>query len=216
MFKYHLIKDAVILLIIAASLYIGWKAYEYGTTKFNHFERTLTEMGTGISIDNQRKAKIAKGTEMIMSRNPKLAYEIAINYSETFVDEADKYPNVDFVLLIAIASKESEFRDKIKSPVGARGIMQIMPMTAMDMCEYLRMTYADTMLFDAKYNIRLGARYINQLMTRFDNDTAAVIAAYNGGESTGAKYKAGLPIFEETQKYIPAVLKFKKEYSKLL
>ena len=216
MFKYHLIKDTIILAIIAASLYIGWKAYEYGNTKFSHFERTLTEMGTGISIDNQRKAKIAKGAEMILSRNPKLPYEIAINYSELFVDEADKYTNVDFVLLISIASQESAFKYKVQSPVGAKGLMQIMPMTAMDMCEYLRMTYADSMLFDAKYNIRLGARYINQLMIRFDNDTAAAIAAYNGGEGAGAKYKAGLPIFEETQKYIPAVLGYKKKYSKLL
>lgn len=216
MFKYHLIKDAVILLLIAALVFVGWKVYEYGNSKFNHFEKSLTEMGTGISIDNQRKAKIQKGTEMIMSRNPKLPYEVAINYSEAFVDEADKYTNVDFVLLIAIASKESAFNDSAKSPMGAQGLMQIMPLTAMNMCEYLRMTYADTMLFDAKYNIRLGARFVNQLMTRFNNDTAAVIAAYNGGESTGAKYKAGLPIFEETKKYIPAVLGYKKKYSKLL
>lgn len=216
MFKYHLIKDILICAIFISVAYLGWFGFNHYASRMNHFEKSLTEMGTGISIDNQRKAKIQKGTEMILSRNPKLPYEIAINYSEAFIDEADKYPNVDFVLLIAIASKESAFIDNAQSPVGAKGIMQLMPMTAMNMCEYLRMTYNDSLLYDAKTNIRLGARFVNQLMTRFGNDTSAVIAAYNGGEGAGAKYKAGQTIFEETRRYIPAVLEYKRKYSSLL
>jgi len=180
-------------------------------------------MGTGISIDNQRKTKIQKAAEMIKSVNDKLPYEIAMNYAEWFVDEADKYQNVDFVLLISIASQESHFRHKVKSPVGAKGLMQMMPGTAMDMCEYLRMTYNDSILFDPKTNIRLGAKYVNRMMTLFNNDEHAVIASYNGGEGGGRKYKAykngkmsADAIAKETLDYVPKVLKFKSKFEGMM
>lgn len=223
MLKYHLIKDILLLLIIAAIGACGWKAYNHYTEKIKDFEMSLTKMGTGISIDNQRKAKIQKAAEMIKSVNDKLPYEIAMNYAEWFVDEADKYQNVDFVLLISIASQESHFRHKAKSPVGARGLMQMMPGTAMDMCEYLRMTYADSILFDPKTNIRLGAKYVNKMMTLFNNDEHAVIASYNGGEGGGRKYKAykngkmsADAIAKETLDYVPKVLKFKSKFEGMM
>lgn len=220
--KYHIIKDCIILILIAVVGYFGYQAYQNNTFKLKAFEMSLTKMGTGISIDNQRKAKIAKGTEMIQSRNSKLPYAVAMNYAEWFVDEADKYPNVDFVLLISIASQESAFNDKDKSITGAIGIMQIEPSTAMDMCEYLRMSYSDTMLYDARTNIRLGARYVNKMMTLFGNVENA-ISAYNagaGGASRYKLYKSGTLskdyIAEENLKYVPAVLSYKAQYEKLL
>lgn len=222
MLKYHLIKDIFVLMLIAAVVYLGWEAYKHNTMKLKSFERSLTEMGTGISIDNQRKAKIAKATEMIQSRNAKLPYEVAMNYAEWFVDEADKYPNVDFVLLIAIASQESAFNYKALSPTGAKGLMQLIPTTAMDMCEYLRMSYNDTLLYDPKTNIRLGARYVNQMMTYFNN-VEHTISAYNAGPGGASRYKlfkAGLlgkeSVAEENLKYVPAVLAYKSRYEKLL
>lgn len=220
--KYHIIKDSIILILIAAVVYFGYEAYQNNTFKLKAFEMSLTKMGTGISIDNQRKAKIAKGTEMIQSRNKKLPYAVAMNYAEWFVDEADKYPNVDFVLLIAIASQESAFNDRALSPTGAKGIMQLIPTTAMDMCEYMRMSYNDTLLYDAKTNIRLGARYVNQMMTYFNNVEHAV-SAYNAGPGGAARYKlykAGAlgkeSVAEENLKYVPLVLSYKSQYEKLL
>jgi len=220
--KYHIIKDCIILILIAAVGYFGYQAYQNNTFKLKAFEMSLTKMGTGISIDNQRKAKIAKGTEMIQSRNSKLPYAVAMNYAEWFVDEADKYPNVDFVLLIAIASQESAFNDRAISPTGAKGIMQLIPTTAMDMCEYMRMSYNDTLLYDAKTNIRLGARYVNQMMTYFNNVEHAV-SAYNAGPGGASKYKlykAGKLgkdyVAEENLKYVPSVLSYISQYEKLL
>jgi soluble lytic murein transglycosylase-like protein len=222
MLKYHLIKDILLLLIIAAIGACGWKAYNHYTEKIKDFEMSLTKIGTGISIDNQRKAKIQKAAEMIKSVNDSLPYEIAMNYAEWFVDEADKYPNVDFVLLIAIASQESAFNYKALSPTGAKGLMQLIPTTAMDMCEYLRMSYNDTLLYDPKTNIRLGARYVNQMMTYFNN-VEHTISAYNAGPGGASRYKlfkAGLlgkeSVAEENLKYVPAVLAYKSRYEKLL
>ena len=100
--------------------------------------------------------------------------------------------------------------------------MQIEPSTAMDMCEYLRMSYSDTMLYDARTNIRLGARYVNKMMTLFGNVENA-ISAYNagaGGASRYKLYKSGTLskdyIAEENLKYVPAVLNYKAQYEKLL
>ena len=217
--KYHIIKDLIILaaiLIVGLGVKMGYDSVQTNHDRMKSFEKSLAEMGTGISIDNQRKAKIAKATDMILSRNKQLPYEVAMNYAEWFVDESDRYTNVDFVLLISIASQESAFKYKAYSNVGAAGLMQLMPGTAADMCEYLRMSYADSIRFDPKTNIRLGARLVNKLMTRFDNDTLTVIAAYNGGEGGGAKYQKGLPIFEETKNYIPLVLAYKRKYEKML
>jgi hypothetical protein len=223
--KYHIIKDIIILICIIRvgfGVKIGYDSVQHNKEKLNHFERSLTEMGTGISIDNQRKAKIQKGTEMILLRNKKIPYEVAMNYAEWFVDEADKYPNVDFVLLIAIASQESAFNYKALSPTGAKGLMQLIPTTAMDVCEYLRISYNDTLLYDPKTNIRLGARYVNHMMTYFNN-VEHTISAYNAGPGGAMKYKlykAGKLgkefVAEENLKYIPAVLNFKAQFEKLL
>jgi soluble lytic murein transglycosylase-like protein len=218
----NITKDLIIVILVASVAFLGYEAFKDNRERMKSFEKSLTEMGTGISIDNQRKAKIAKATEMIQSRNHKLPREVAMNYAEWFIDESDKYTNVDFVLLIAIASQESAFNDKALSPTGAKGIMQLIPTTAMDMCEYLRMTYNDSILYDAKTNIRLGARYVNQLMTYFNN-TEYVISGYNAGAGGGSRYrlyklgsggKEG--ISEENLKYVPLVLSYKTTYEKLL
>jgi hypothetical protein len=222
---YTLIKDFILLLVIAGlgyGMYTGYELVTKNKEQLLDVSKTVTQLGTGISIDNQRRVKIEKGTQMIMSRNKLLKYEVAMNYAEWFVDEADKYTNVDFVLLIAIASQESGFDYKAKSPMSAVGLMQLMSLTAMDMCEYLHMSYDDSLRYDPKTNIRLGARFVNQLMTRF-NDTSIVIASYNGGAGDGERYKAykaGLVnqdyITKETLEYVPKVLGYKKQYERMM
>ena len=220
--RLNITKDIIIIVLILAVSYLGYEAFKDNRERMKSFEMALTKMGTGISLDNQRKAKISKATEMILSRNKKLPQEVAMNYAELFVDEADKYTNFDFVLLISIASQESAFNSHANSETGAKGLMQVMPMTAMDMCEYLHMTYIDTMLYDPKYNIRIGTKYVNNLMSAFNN-IEHVISGYNAGE-TGAKryiaYRKGTgpktSVAEENLKYVPAVLAFKAEYEKML
>lgn len=220
--RLNITKDIIIIVLILAVSYLGYEAFKDNRERMKSFEMALTKMGTGISLDNQRKAKISKATEMIISRNKKLPEEVAMNYAELFVDEADKYTNVDFVLLIALASQESAFNSKAISEHNAKGLMQLMPMTAMDMCEYLHMNYADSMLYDPKYNIRLGAKYVNNLMTAF-NSVENTISGYNAGEGGAKRYIAfrkgtgpKTSVSEENLKYVPAVLAYLAEYQKLL
>jgi len=95
------------------------------------------------------------------------------------VDE--NYP-VPAQLSLAIARRESEFDPRVVSPVGAAGIMQIMPRTAKEMARKVGVRYdKNRMLSDWKYNARLGTVYLQELSERFGANPVLVSVAYNAG-----------------------------------
>lgn len=116
-------------------------------------------------------------------------------------------------LLKAIIAAESEFVITAKSPAGARGLMQLMPLTA----EY--MGVSRHALFDPEANIRAGAAYLSYLFGVLyrrhniaGNFAAApgwaierVIAAYNAG----LRFLGKRPLYRETSHYIAKVLLYK-------
>lgn len=81
-------------------------------------------------------------------------------------------------LLRAIAKQESRFAPGVVSPAGAVGVMQLLPSTATEMAGA---PTSMLMLKDPANNIELGARYLNQLLERWDNDPLRSIASYNAG-----------------------------------
>jgi soluble lytic murein transglycosylase-like protein len=101
---------------------------------------------------------------------------------------------VDPLLLYSIMHQESSFKSHAISPKGARGLMQLMPFTAM--------RYGVTNIFDPKQNIEGGARYIRFLLDRFDGDINLVLAGYNAGEGAVEKYGWHVPPYSETQEYV--------------
>lgn len=101
---------------------------------------------------------------------------------------------VDPLLLYSIMHQESSFKSHAISPKGARGLMQLMPFTAM--------RYGVTNIFDPKQNIEGGARYIRFLLDRFDGDINLVLAGYNAGEGAVEKYGWHIPPYSETQEYV--------------
>ena len=117
-------------------------------------------------------------------------------------DEAAKKYNVSAGLLKAIGKAESDFDANAVSKCGAQGIMQLMPATAASL------GVKDS--FDAEQNIMGGAKYISELMTKYDGDTSLALAAYNAGMGNVAKY-GGIPPFEETQNYVVKVTNFMKQ-----
>lgn len=87
-------------------------------------------------------------------------------------------------LVLSIARRESEFDPGVVSPVGARGLMQLMPGTAEEMAGDLGIGYsAGALLSDWGYNARLGAAYLRELSERFDGNPVMIAAAYNAGPS---------------------------------
>jgi hypothetical protein len=113
-----------------------------------------------------------------------------------FSEASEKY-KVPVNLLKAIGKQESGFDANAVSRCGAQGIMQLMPATAASL--------GVTDSFDAEQNIMGGAKYISQLLDKYDGNSSLALAAYNAGSNNVAKY-GGIPPFKETQDYVKKVL----------
>jgi soluble lytic murein transglycosylase len=89
----------------------------------------------------------------------------------------------------AIMRQESSFDRTAMSPVGARGMMQLMPATARQTAGKLGMSYDQGRLTaDPQYNIMLGSRYYEELMNSFGNYAPLAVAAYNAGPGNVRKW----------------------------
>lgn len=101
---------------------------------------------------------------------------------------------VDPLLLYSVMHQESSFKSRAISPKGARGLMQLMPLTAA--------RFGVTNIFDPKQNIEGGARYLRFLLDHFDGDVNLALAGYNAGEGAVEKYGWRIPPYSETQEYV--------------
>lgn len=123
-------------------------------------------------------------------------------YMDSIFQKASAQYDVPANLLKAVAKAESSFNPKAVSGSGAAGVMQLMPKTA----EYLGVKD----IFDAEQNIMGGAKYLSELIKKYDGNTALALAAYNAGSGNVAKY-GGIPPFNETKNYISKVMSYAKE-----
>lgn len=109
---------------------------------------------------------------------------------------ADKY-NLDKNLVKAVVQQESGFNSKAVSPVGALGLMQLMPSTAKGL--------GVRNPFDAEQNIAGGTKYLKNLIDKYDSVKLG-LAAYNAGSGAVNKY-GGIPPYRETQNYVNRITK---------
>ncbi|MCK5814008.1 MAG: lytic transglycosylase domain-containing protein [Cocleimonas sp.] len=109
--------------------------------------------------------------------------------------------NADFVL--AIAAVETCFNSRAVSPVGAKGLMQLMPATAK--------RFGVRQRSNARQNVSGGTKYLKFLMKRYKHNMRFAAAAYNAGEGRVDRYK-GVPPYRETRRYVKDVLRV---YNKL-
>lgn len=88
----------------------------------------------------------------------------------------------NYALIMSIIKQESGFSNNAVSKAGAVGFMQLMPATAKQVAKKLNIKYNKNKLqTNAKYNITLGAYYINSLLKKFNNSYIVAIASYNAG-----------------------------------
>lgn len=110
---------------------------------------------------------------------------------------AEKY-NLDPALLAAIAEQESGFNQSAQSGAGAMGIMQLMPDTA----EGLGVDPSDL-----RGNLEGGAKYLRQMLDKYDGDVEKALAAYNAGPGSLDSVNGDISqLSGETQKYVPSVM----------
>ena len=117
------------------------------------------------------------------------------SYDSMIVASALRH-GVDPALMKAMMHTESGFNPNARSPVGAQGLMQLMPATARRFGVYNAWNPAE--------NIEGAAKYLKFLQNRFGN-VQHVIASYNAGEGNVSKY-GGIPPFRETRDYVQRVL----------
>ena len=118
------------------------------------------------------------------------------NAFDHIIKQAAAQHGISEGLIKAVMHTESGFNVNARSPVGAQGLMQLMPATAR------RFNVSNA--YDPQQNIMAGAKYLSWLMKRFNGNTSLVLASYNAGEGNVAKY-GGIPPFKETQDYVRRV-----------
>ena len=99
-------------------------------------------------------------------------------------------------LIEALVWQESRWRANAVSPVGARGLAQLMPGTARDLGVDASDPFA---------NLEGGARYLREQLDRFDGDVEKALAAYNAGPGRVIA-AGGIPRIRETQGYVAAIM----------
>jgi soluble lytic murein transglycosylase len=126
-------------------------------------------------------------------------------------------------MILGIARQESEFDTTTRSGAGARGILQVMPVTARHVCrDYKIKCRIDRLMKDPVYNTMLGSAYVADRMAEFDGSYVLTLAGYNAGPGRAREWirEFGDPRdrkvdpldwiyripFEETRHYVQKVL----------
>ena len=157
---------------------------------------TIEITGLGINAGAAAPKASNTGSGDFSAVMEKTALESRIDLDTIFARAAEKY-GVSVDLLKAVAKAESNFNPDATSACGAMGIMQLMPGTATGL--------GVTDAYDPVQNIMGGAKFLSQLLKRFDGNTTLAVAAYNAGPNNVIKYD-GIPPFKETQNYVRKVL----------
>jgi len=112
------------------------------------------------------------------------------------VDELAARYDLSPALIEAVVWQESRWHAAARSPVGARGLAQLMPDTAQDLG-----VDAD----DPMANLEGGARYLRAQLDRFGGDVEKALAAYNAGPMRVSR-AGGVPDIPETRQYVAAIM----------
>jgi len=130
--------------------------------------------------------------------------------------------------VMAVIMAESGFRPRAESPMGARGLMQLMPDTALDVARRMGLGDFDPEdLWDPSVNIAMGCFYLNERMRDFGGDVRLALAAYNGGQGNVRNWLANPELsadgrtldvipFSETYHYVNRVTFNQRIYAFIL
>jgi soluble lytic murein transglycosylase len=150
----------------------------------------------------------------ILRKSPEYWYGLFPFPYENIILNWSKERQLNPLLVTSLIRQESRFEPQIKSPVGATGLMQVMPDTGKEIAQ--RINLKDYSLTDPEDNVKLGTWYLDYTHKVYDNNSLLAIASYNAGpgnvSSWVEKYKLddfdifveNIP-FAETKGYVETV-----------
>lgn len=185
----------------------------------------------GASRDSIRAAEILLGRVpdvYLPELLPPLVKELLYPryYYEAIVADAERY-GADARLLLSIMREESRFNPRAKSFAAARGLLQFIISTALDVGRSLgifELTAED--LYDPRTVIRLGAKYVADLGERFEGNRYQIAASYNAGPNQAELWRRLAPAdaddfflssvnFDETKHYVRKVMNSYARYGEI-
>lgn len=149
--------------------------------------------------------------------------DLGIRFPTPFTSQVNKYStkrSLQPAFVYGIIRRESAFNPQARSPVGARGLMQLMPATAKQVSKQLKIRAPSRQdLYTPSFNINLGSKYIGDMLTKFNGHRALASAAYNAGPhrvNAWLPEKNELPAdvwvdtipFTETREYVRAIMAY--------
>ncbi len=123
---------------------------------------------------------------------------------ESFIDEVAAETSSQYGveitpnLLKSVIKQESGFNPEAKSHAGAQGLMQLMPATAKSLGVFNPL--------NPYQNVKGGAKYLAQMLQRFDGNLQKALAAYNAGPNAVEKHGT-IPPYKETQNYVASIMR---------
>jgi soluble lytic murein transglycosylase len=137
-----------------------------------------------------------------------------------------KNVGLDPAYVYGLIRQESRFVMDARSPVGASGLMQVMPATARWTAKKIGLPFSDTQIADRATNLKIGTAYLKLVLDDFDGSQAMAAAAYNAGPSRPRRWREGATLepaiwaenipFAETRDYVKKVLSNATVYASLL
>lgn len=146
--------------------------------------RILMRPSVQTSTDDFRVA--AESTEAVKDENDPSRFD-------AIIEEAAALYGVNSALVKAVIQAESRFNPLAVSPVGAKGLMQLMPVIAKE--------YGAADPLDAKQNIFAGVKYLSHLLDRYNGNVSLALAGYNAGPTAVKRFR-GIPPYRETRGYV--------------
>lgn len=116
---------------------------------------------------------------------------------QSMIAQVAREQNIDQTLLRAVVEAESDYNQNEVSKTGAKGLMQLMPDTQKEL--------GVVNPFDPHQSLTGGAKYLNQLLKKYNGNVALSLAAYNAGPGKVDRAQ-GIPNIPETKKYVNRIL----------
>jgi soluble lytic murein transglycosylase-like protein len=159
------------------------------TEEIDHFE--------ALPAESSPREPAKANNDPSRSQSPATNFQPSTDLNEV-VREASGTYHLDPDLVSSVIRAESGFNVRAVSPKGAQGLMQLMPQTASELGVHNA--------FDPQANVEGGARYLRELLERYDFDLIKALAAYNAGPQRVEQY-GGVPPYYETKAYVARIVR---------